>query len=64
MKNQPSFTLPKLRRLQEAYSAAVSHKKVSFMFDGKEYLTEYAKHLIEYLAVVLVLISGQHLQRS
>jgi len=64
MKNQVSFTLPKLKRLKEAYSAAVIHKKASFLFDGKEYLTEYAKHLIEYLSAILVLFSSQHLKRS
>lgn len=36
-------------RFKIAYGKAVEEKRESFFFDGNEYLTSYAKYLIEYL---------------
>lgn len=34
--------------LREAYRNAKSRNDISFMLDGREYLTDYAKYLLEY----------------
>lgn len=44
-----TFDEEKLRRLKKAYDEAVKNQKDSFFFDGQEYLTSYAKYLIEFL---------------
>jgi hypothetical protein len=44
-----NFDREKLRRLKTAYDRAVKQGNESFMFDGNELLTAYAKYLIEYL---------------
>ena len=53
MNNNPrktiDWTLPMLRRFKKAYGRAVADKKDSFVFDGNEFVTDYAKYLIEYL---------------
>lgn len=43
------FNEDKLKRLMVAYEKAVHNNKNSFWFDGCEYLTSYAKYVIEYL---------------
>jgi hypothetical protein len=43
------FTKEKLDDLIKAHKQAVDQKKDSFLFDGQEYLTSYAKYIIEYL---------------
>lgn len=43
------FTKEKFDRFLIAYKRAVDQKKDSFLFDGQEYLTSYAKYVIEYL---------------
>lgn len=40
---------PLLKRFKRAYADAVATKQEQFEFQGQTYLTEYAKHLIEYL---------------
>lgn len=42
------FDNAKLERLKAAYKKAVENGKESFFFDGQEYLTTYAKYVIEY----------------
>jgi hypothetical protein len=44
-----SFTKTKVRELQIMYDKAVSNNVDTFIFDGKEFLTSYAKYLLEYL---------------
>lgn len=43
------FDKQKLDRLILAYDCAVYMRLESFWFEGQEYLTSYAKYLIEYL---------------
>ncbi len=42
-----------LKRLKTEYAVAVNLKKESFLFDGTELLTKYAKYLIEYMEDLL-----------
>lgn len=46
---QITFDEPKLKRLKESYQQAIKDKKDSFIFEGHELLTSYAKYMIEYL---------------
>ncbi len=49
MENLVNYT-PEMRdRLRKAYLKAEMEEKLSFTFDGKEYVTLYAKYLLEYL---------------
>jgi hypothetical protein len=43
------FTPEKLKRFKEAYQIAADKCVDIFVFDGNEYLTSYAKYLVEYL---------------
>lgn len=43
------YDRPKYLRLKRAYQLAVNSNQESFMFEGNEYVTNYAKYLIEYL---------------
>jgi len=43
------FDKEKKEKLIKAYKEARSNNKETFMFEGKEILTDYAKYLIEYL---------------
>lgn len=43
------FPPEKIRRLKRAYTLALSLGLTQFTFDGVEYVTSYAKYLIEYL---------------
>lgn len=43
------FTRPKMKRFQKAYDLAVKEGKETFTFDGHEWLTQYAKYVLEYL---------------
>jgi hypothetical protein len=36
-------------RFRKAYESAVKANKDSFTFDGNEFVTNYAKYLLEYL---------------
>lgn len=44
-----SFDLLMLNRLKKAYDRATSESKDMFTFEGNDYVTNYAKYLIEYL---------------
>lgn len=43
------FDKEKLKRLKHVYEKAIELQQDSFWFEGNEYLTSYAKYLIEYL---------------
>tara|TARA_R110000824_G_scaffold252940_1_gene441790 strand:- start:607 stop:777 length:171 start_codon:yes stop_codon:yes gene_type:complete len=43
------FTPEKFTKLKAAYNNAVKHNMESFVFDGSEWLTNYAKYAIEFL---------------
>jgi hypothetical protein len=43
-----SVDLPTFSRLKNEYQNAVNNSKETFIFDGNEFLTNYAKYLIEY----------------
>lgn len=45
-----NFDRDKLRQLKTHYNKAVKANKESFIFNGDEYLTAYAKYVIEYLS--------------
>lgn len=44
-----NFDRQKLRELKTRYNKAVKANKESFIYKGDEYLTSYAKYVIEYL---------------
>jgi hypothetical protein len=48
-----NFTPDKLQQLIKEYENAVKLGKESFVFEGSELLTSYAKYLIEYLKTQL-----------
>ena len=39
-------------KLEEAYNKAVEEDKKSFFIEDQEFLTDYAKYLIEYLKTI------------
>lgn len=43
------FDRDKVERLALAYREALQSGKLSFKFEGNEYLTAYCKYLLEYL---------------
>lgn len=47
------FTKEKRERLRIAYAKAVKDKRDTFVFDGDEVSTKYARYLLEYLDQVL-----------
>lgn len=49
-----TFDKKKYRGLKKAYNNAVNDNQDSFTFDKNEYLTAYAKYLLEYLEGVLI----------
>lgn len=51
MAEQPIVTFDGdvLKRFKTAYDNAVAADSVDFVFEGNEFLTEYARYLIEYL---------------
>ena len=49
MTTKVHFDRPKMKRLQARYDRAVEKKEEWFVFDGEQYLTDYAKYLLEYL---------------
>jgi hypothetical protein len=49
---QVIFTPEKRDRLRTAYNKAVATHQDTFMFDGVELVTDYAKYLLEYLDTV------------
>jgi len=44
------WTRQMLWRFKKAYFKAVKERQVCFMFDGHEFVTDYAKYLISFLA--------------
>ena len=57
MSEQIEFTPEKAKRLKKAYEAAVKENKNSFIFEGNEFVTGYAKYVLEYLAMRKILKS-------
>ena len=53
MPNELTLNKQGLISLKKSYEKAVKSKKKSFRFDGKEMVTGYAKHVIDYLEVKL-----------
>lgn len=49
MSNTISVDKSTFSRLKNEYQNAVDNSKNTFMFEGNELLTNYAKYLIEYL---------------
>jgi hypothetical protein len=47
--NTITFNQPTYQRFKSEYQNAVNSKKQIFIFDGIEFLTDYAKYMIEYL---------------
>ncbi len=43
------WTPAKRARLLSAYEHAVAHNEPQFAFEGNEFVTSYAKYLLEYL---------------
>lgn len=48
-----SFDKEQLKELKKQYKLAVTEDKKQFTMDGLDYLTAYAKYLIEYLETKL-----------
>lgn len=46
-----NFTPAKAKVLRKLYKRAVAEKQESFMFEGREMLTSYAKYMIEFLVM-------------
>lgn len=44
-----AFDTDKYHRLKKAYNQAVADKKSSFLFQENEFVTSYAKYVLEYL---------------
>ena len=51
MEKQIQWNAPMLKRFKKEYNK--SSQKESFIFEGNEFLTSYAKYLIEYLQTKL-----------
>lgn len=49
MDKQIEFTPELLEKLKEAYGLAIKNGKPLFIFNGSEWVTDYAKYVIEYL---------------
>lgn len=47
--NNVYFDTDKISLMKKAYEKAKEKQQESFMFDGDEYLTAYAKYLLQYL---------------
>lgn len=47
------FDILKRERLRKAYNDAVEKRLDQFTFEGQEYITGYAKYLLEYLDMEL-----------
>ena len=48
-----TFDLKKLSQFKRKYKLALKHKRQSFIFNGHEFLVDYAKYIIEYLTLRL-----------
>lgn len=47
--NKITYTKESVERLRGRYREAVACGENEFVFDGKEYVTDYAKYMLEYL---------------
>lgn len=47
--NMVSFNLEGFKRFKKRYDEACEYHEESFMFEDNEYLTDYAKYVIQYL---------------
>ena len=47
------FTKESKQAFKKEYKKALEEKKETFMYNNREFLTEYAKYLIEYLEMKL-----------
>jgi hypothetical protein len=47
-----NFDRTKVKALRKAYSEAVKEKREQFVFEEKDFLTAYAKYLLQYLGSV------------
>jgi hypothetical protein len=48
-----SFDWRKMRRLEKAYIKASEAQEDTFIFEGRPYVTMYAKYVVEYLKTQL-----------
>lgn len=44
-----TWTVPMVHRFEKAYESALRNKQKEFKFDDNEFVTNYAKYLLEYL---------------
>jgi hypothetical protein len=49
MSNTISFTPESFKNFKTDYNSAVENNHEMFVFDGNDFLTSYAKYVIEYL---------------
>jgi len=49
MSNTISFTTESFKNFKTDYNSAVKNNQEMFVFDGNDFLTSYAKYVIEYL---------------
>jgi|TARA_Y100000310_G_scaffold51147_1_gene47185 hypothetical protein len=49
MSNKVTYTKESTALLKKRYNEAVENNEKVFIFEGNEYLVDYAKHMIKYL---------------
>jgi dihydrofolate reductase len=49
MSNTVSFSQEDFKNFKTEYNSAIENEKQMFVFGGNEFLTSYAKYVIEYL---------------
>ena len=49
MSNTISFNQESFKNFKSEYNSAVENKLEMFVFEGNEFLTSYAKYVVEYL---------------
>lgn len=49
MSNTISFNQESFKNFKKEYNSAVKNNQEMFVFDGNDFLTSYAKYVIEYL---------------
>ena len=49
MTKQVEFNAESFKKFRARYNEAIEKKEIQFTFEGNEYLTSYAKYVIEYL---------------
>ena len=58
IKQMMRFNRERAFRLEDAYNLAVAGQKESFQFDGADFLTSYAKYVLEFLRMKGILNNG------